>query len=245
MFMNRPVVASVSFTALLFAGVASAQDGPGAAEPAAVDSAATPGSGPAEATPSDVRAEVNPSVAPSVDAAPGRFVIGLRLGYALPMGSAAKNDKMSDNASGMIPIWLDLGYMISPNIMFGAYGQYGLVSLKNCNGDCSARDLRLGLQGQYHFSPTEKFDPWFGLGIGYEKLSSTRSGRDESLGGFEFVNLHAGMDYKVSPALGVGPFISFSLGQYSSASAGDISVDIPEKALHQWLTLGIRGAFTL
>ena len=61
--------------------------------------------------------------AASTDAPPdagGKIKIGLRLGYALPLGDSVKDAKMSDQISGMIPIWLDLGYMVTPNIMVGA-----------------------------------------------------------------------------------------------------------------------------
>ena len=240
--MKRPVVASLSLSALLFSAMAFAQDPPADAEPAPADAAAAPAeAAPAPAPPADANASAPADTA----AEPGKFVVGLRLGYALPMGSVMKDSSMSDGVSGMIPIWLDLGYMVTPNIMVGLYGQYGFVSLKNCEGDCSASNLRLGVQGQYHLSPAEKLDPWFGLGIGYESMSMKRTGVEGSASGLEFLNLQAGLDYKLSPAFGIGPFLSFSLGQYSSVSSGDLSMDIPEKAMHQWLTFGVRGAFNL
>jgi len=175
-----------------------------------------------------------------------KIVLGLRLGYGLPMGDAMESVALSDGVSGMIPIWLDLGYMVTPNIMVGAYGQYGLVSLKNCGGaDCSGHDLRFGVQGQYLLSPGEQLDPWFGLGIGYESLSTTIASTDYGLSGLEFANLQAGLDYAVMPALGVGPFLSLSFGKYGSASQDGNSVDINQTAMHEWLTLGLRGAFRL
>jgi len=47
------------------------------------------------------------------------------------------------------------------------------------------------------------------------------------------------------PALGVGPFLSLSFGKYGSASQDGNSVDINQTAMHEWLTLGLRGAFRL
>ena len=44
---------------------------------------------------------------------------------------------------------------------------------------------------------------------------------------------------------GLGPFVSFSLGQYSSYGFGDESEDMDETAMHQWLTIGARGSFSL
>jgi hypothetical protein len=70
--------------------------------------------------------------------------------------------------------------------------------------------------------------------------------------GFEFINLHGGLDFNLSPGFGLGPFLSFSVGQYSSTStscSGSCtgltaeSGDVADKAVHQWLLLGVRGTF--
>lgn len=234
-----------------------------------------------DAEPEADRASDAPAAAPAAEheeAAPvaageesGKFAIGLRLGYGVPLGSIDKNadgssNKMSDGISGQFPIWLDLGYLITPNVMLGLYGQYGFGSLTGqiktaCDQasvagvSCSISDLRFGIQGQYHISPAENIDPWLGLGVGYEmlKVSLSGGGQDGSLTdkGFEFANLQAGVDFKPMPKFGVGPFVSFSFGQYgSTSSSGSASAfgaggDIPNKAVHEWLTFGARGAFTL
>ena len=174
--------------------------------------------------------------------------LGLRLGYAFAMGSSQEGTKMSDGTSGQVPIWIDAGYMVTPNIMLGLYGQYGFVLLKDCN-DCSAHDLRFGIQGQYHLAPAASMDPWLGLGVGYEILSTSQTAQGITVSGdvkgFEFLNLQGGADFKVADALTVGPFLSFSLGQYSSISSGGLSADIDKTALHEWLTVGVKGTFGL
>jgi len=181
-------------------------------------------------------------------AAEKKIRLGLRLGYAIPLGDLGEGAKMSDGISGQIPIWLDAGYMVTPNILIGLYGQYGFVQTKDCSS-CSAHDIRFGLQGQYHVSPAESVDPWLGVGFGYEVLGFSQTVRGvESSGsfkGFEFLNLQGGADFKVADAFTVGPFLSFSLGQYSKVSSGDFSADIEQTALHQWLTFGAKGTFGL
>ncbi|HEY6556793.1 MAG TPA: hypothetical protein VI072_05955 [Polyangiaceae bacterium] len=183
-----------------------------------------------------------------------KFFIGLRLGYGIPLGTVdgVTDGKLSDFASGQIPIWIDLAYRVTPNILVGLYASYGFAIMGDfCDeGDCSGADIRFGLQGQYHLSPGESFNPWFGLGIGYEIFdysleSEDGSSQEGSLKGFEFVNLQAGGDFKLSDSVGIGPFVSFSLGQYSTVGFGDQSESLDEKALHEWLTLGVRGAFSL
>lgn len=234
-----------AFAATSFAQTAAPDDG-AAAEPTAEP--ATSPAAEAPATPTEPEAVGETSA--------GKFVLGLRLGYGIPMGDATKGNPLSDGTSGQIPIWLDVGYMVTRNIMVGAYGQYGIAFVKDCpsGASCSGSDIRIGLQGQYHISPAEKIDPWLGVGIGYEiaSLKATAGGQEASstTKGMEYLNLQGGADFKVSPAFGIGPFLSFSFGKYSSATIKipglpDQSGDISETAMHQWLTLGVRGAFNL
>jgi outer membrane protein W len=243
----------------VFATTAFAQDAAPADAATAPADAATAPSTDTTVAPADTSATVTTN---SADTG-GKFVVGLRLGYGIPMGKLADETgaELSKAIKGNLPIWLDLGYMVTPNIMVGLYGQYGIGFAGSdiddaCDTDgvdCSFSVIRLGLQGQYHLSPAEKLDPWFGLGIGYEWLGISASrgsvSQDITYRGFELLNLQAGLDYKVMPALGIGPFLSFSLGQYGHASmsgdAADVSGDIDSKAFHEWLTLGVRGAFSI
>lgn len=254
--MMRSMKLGFSFSLLVcaVATTAFAQD-PAPADDAAP--AAEPAAAPAP-PPTETSAVVTVEDAP----ADGKFVLGARLGYGIAMGDAIEDDKLSDAVSGHIPIWLDLGYMVTPNIMVGLYGAYGFGILGSdlsdacdlTNVDCSVSMFRFGLQGQYHFSPAEKLDPWVGLGIGYEWLMATapaglEATQDVTVRGFEFVNLQGGADFKLAPNFGLGPFLSFSLGQYSNrkseANGVSQSSDIEETAMHEWLTIGVRGAFTL
>jgi hypothetical protein len=210
-------------------------------------------------------------------ASAGGFELGARLGYGIPLGKADDNSDLSDAISGMIPLQLDLGYRVSPAFSIGGYVMYGIGFVgddisKTCdNADdvpgvsasCSARDVRLGVQAQFHFLPKKKLDPWLGAGLGYEWTTVSEDiaggGREADFSltakGFEFINLQGGLDFKVAPGVALGPFLSFSIGQYSSTSSScsgnacagltTDSGDIDDKALHQWLLLGIRGTFVV
>lgn len=190
------------------------------------------------------------NAAPAAAAEEG-FEVGARLGYGIAMGDAAEGLEMGDFVSGQIPLWLDVGYRIMPALMVGGYLQYGFGILGGdvsdaCDAtgaDCSASVVRLGAQGQYHFMPWEAVDPWVGLGIGYEWASQSIGDASFGARGFEFLNLQGGADFAVADGLAVGPFLSFSLGQYSTSWVEDESSDIEETAMHQWLTFGVRGTF--
>jgi hypothetical protein len=188
--------------------------------------------------------------------------LGLRLGYGIPLGIIGQDLKLNDYVTGQVPIWIDAGYRFTPNIIAGLYFQYGFGFLADnicpSPADCSAHDIRVGIQGQYRFLPKETANPWLGIGFGYEWLGLSVSATtpvgsiDASIDahGFEFVNLQGGVDFKVAEGVGIGPFLSFSLDEYSNASASTSGLaafsgsgEIQNKALHEWLTLGVRATF--
>jgi hypothetical protein len=162
--------------------------------------------------------------------------LGLRAGYAIPLGSvaagaasASANANLSDLFSGQIPFWFDAGYRI-PNLYVGAFFQFGYLILANNLGcgqpvvTCRGGDLVFGANAHYHFRPGGPFDPWIGIGFGFEWANE-----DESLGniadrgqldGWQFVSFQLGADW-AGTNYGTGPFVAFSVGQYSSISASE------------------------
>jgi hypothetical protein len=221
------------------------------------------------------------SAAPAfADGGPTGIELGLRAGYALPFGNASGGgsstttttngttvtttgggSSLSDGVSGQIPLWVDAGYRITPNFYVGGFLQYGFAFIPNnsttgCGQSgvsCSGHDVMFGVDAHYHVMPAAPFDPWVGLGFGYEiltfNLSQGSQSADVSASGWQFVNFQVGGDYHVTPSFGVGPFVALSLGQYSSAStssgATSTSNDIPNKAMHEWLTFGLRGVYDI
>jgi hypothetical protein len=203
--------------------------------------------------------------------------LDVRTGVSLPTGSAVAGSQMTDIVAAQVPIQIDLGLRPDPHLFLGAYGSYGFLfpASSACQGaSCSGDDVRLGIEAQYHFRPAMRFDPWVGVGAGYEWLhfASLQNGADETtkLQNFELLNVQAGLDYAVCTGLRLGPFASFALEQYEhetltwtggQAGAGATSdaspqsaqgtvlheqaQDVPQTALHEWLTLGVRGSFDL
>jgi hypothetical protein len=187
------------------------------------------------------------------------FDLGLRLGYAVPMGKIANGgtgamDNLSDGVSGMIPLQLDALYRINRQYSVGGYFGYGYAFTKDAACDtgasCSGSVMRLGIEGRANFVTAGSFMPWVGLGVGYEWLKIKESAGGASatatLSGFEYLSLQAGGSFATSADFSVGPFLSFSLGQYRSASVDGLgSGDINDKAFHEWFQLGVGGTFSL
>ncbi len=183
-----------------------------------------------------------------------QFTLGLRVGYAPAMGDGAKDQPMKDVVKSQIPIQLDAMYRITPEWSAGLYYSYGFGQLNSdlssaCDAagySCSLSAMRFGAQGTYTFttaSPT--FVPWAGLGIGYESMTQKvelgGQSVSQDVSGWEFLNLQVGGDFKVSPQFAVGPYVMYSIGQYSSVEGNSIT----DKAMHEWLNFGVRGKFDL
>lgn len=187
-------------------------------------------------------------------AAQAQWTVGARTGYAIAMGDAGGTLKMTDMTNGQIPLQLDIGYRLANvPLTVGGYLSYGFGSVsgdaKNtCDAlgeSCSTSSLRIGAQLSYSFAdPKEQMAPWIGAGLGYDRFTLTESGQDVTLTGWEFLILQGGVDWRLSPQFTLGGFASFSLAQYSDVEvSGFGSASIPDKKIHEWLTIGIRGAF--
>ena len=194
------------------------------------------------------------------------FEAGVRTGIGIPLGKVNDESDLNDVAALQIPLQLDVGVRLFSNLFLGAYVQYGIAFVSDdvaaCDDsdlvdiDCSSSDVRLGIQAHYHFMPRKSLDPWVGLGFGYEwaNLSFEAGNADVSVtvAGFEFFSLQFGLDIAVSKHFRVGPFLSFSLAQFDDATVdcsgvnvchGGVYADVENKALHEWLMLGVRLAF--
>jgi hypothetical protein len=196
---------------------------------------------------------------PVEHAGPSGFELGVRLGYSRPMGGIAQGASLSDIVSNRFPLWFDVGYRVNPNWYFGAFLEYGIMSVPSsyCT-TCSAHDITGGIGAMYHVAPDAFIDPWLGIGMGYESVSGSEgfTGNSISFSGFQFCNLQAGADYYLHH-LAIGPFASLSVAQYSSATltvlasgsggtgTGSTVSDIKGQALHEWLTIGLRATYDI
>jgi hypothetical protein len=201
---------------------------------------------------------------------------GARLAFGIPLGnvSGGNGDELDHSFSNaVVPLWLDAGFRFASNWYVGGSFSYGISSVSNqafagsCQNPgvgCSGSDIRFGVNGQYHVIPDGRFDPWFGLGFGYEwaSLTGTLDAAHSNTGaavtnssgssGWEFVNFQGGLDFRLlNGTLGIGPFLTFAVSQYSSKSTpsdnngGTTGSSISNQALHEWFLFGVRGDYDL
>jgi hypothetical protein len=194
------------------------------------------------------------------------FTLAARFGLGLPMVNALADTSgtatpLGDVYNGQLPIWLDAGYRFASNWFVGAYLQLGigivnkdkLTACAQSGNSCKGSDVRLGIEGTYSFSAGRSFNPWIGLGTGYEWAnlqSESPTGNGElTFKGWEYFNLQLGGDFTISRVFSLGPYVAFSLAQYQSLSlSGGVftfSPEIANKKTHAWLQFGVKGTFNL
>ena len=263
---------SPSSLALLAPAVAAAQPAPAPEPSPAPVAVSAEAAAPPEATPLEGEASAPARVFVEPERRSG-FTSGLRLGAGLPIGKAGRDPldaerSLSDLATWRAPVWVDVGYSLGA-LTLGLYAQIGVGGTGDaCVADCEWSDIRFGISGELRLANGAVVDPWIGLGLGYESLSYRTLASvmiTDELGQPDSVNVraterfagpellvHGGVDFQVEDALRVGPFAALSLGQYTTDSF-DCQPDSPQcpsgnsvdgGALHGWLSIGVRGAYT-
>jgi hypothetical protein len=115
---------------------------------------------------------------------------------------------------------------------------------------CVGADWRIGLEVQVHFRPAALFNPWVGYGLGFESASASASGAGVpptgvTYTGLELARFAGGVDVRLSRYFGLGPFVGLDFGSYSVEHVEDLRTrvdqSIPTTALHEWITIGVRG----
>jgi|SoiMethySBSTD1v2_1073268.scaffolds.fasta_scaffold140847_3 hypothetical protein len=219
-----------------------------AAEPAA-EAPPTRADAPSPGTPPDPIEGPSHRVPEQELALGGRpgLAMALRLGWGIPQGQLEQGNDLADASAGMIPIWLDLGYRFTDNLLVGIFAQYAFAVVRDCRigPDCNASDVRFGFQVQWHFGARETIDHWIGIGTGFEIYDEDARGIARRYGGYEFVNLQVGEDLSLGRRFGLGPFAAATLGKFVTLQRGPSEgalqdFDIIGRALHVWIILGLR-----
>lgn len=179
------------------------------------------------------------------------FELGLRTGASLPVGDIESGSPLSWSRGVQFPLWLDLGYRIGP-VVLGAYGQfapglYAATGLACPNGSCFTYGWRAGVEVQIHpFGRDRTVDPWFSFGMGYEwntsKVTDLTGNYQDTLQGWDFARYGLGVDFALAPSLRIGPFVHGTLSQFTNQTSSPPGFLrwIEQRAVHGWITLGVR-----
>jgi hypothetical protein len=169
--------------------------------------------------------------------------VGARVGYAMPSGDAQTNQPIKDTVSSAVPVQVDAGLSFFNILSVGAYGSYGALQFKsdfkNTCASCSGSTLRAGVQVNLR-PPVVLKELWGGVFAGYEQMKASGGRVDTKMSGWE-AGLQAGWDFSILPFIGIGPYASYSVAQFTSISGAPTT----STAQHQAFTIGLRGIFDL
>jgi hypothetical protein len=187
-----------------------------------------------------------------------RFELAASGGYAAPFGEAEKGARVSDTAFGAVPFALDAAYRVTPFVGVAAHARYGVTIPTLCQSasDCEAslgRDTVLILSARFYAPRVWRLAPLLDVGIGYEWLTTqlvdAGATSSRSYGGpvVLAVQLAApvrlGARWTLGPTLGgwLGTFTTYGLHTNAQSPAGDV----PWRALHAWISPGVRFGISL
>jgi hypothetical protein len=164
--------------------------------------------------------------------------VGARVGFGVGTGSVYKDFGVSEGSNGFVPVVVDVGARVIPELYIGAYGGWAHVIPKtnqtSCpeGYSCSVNDWRFGVEADWHFMPRVSYDPYIGLSTGWDILHNSVSGSTQlptpaglapanveanvTDSGWEIVGLHLGADFRLGRALALGPFFTATLGRYTN-----------------------------
>jgi hypothetical protein len=176
-----------------------------------------------------------PLVAEAHDTLSGHFIAGLGAAVQAPFGQLTRAETLNLGAGygGM----LDLGFGVSRTVTAGLWGnlfEYG-------SGQTS---YAFGPSVSYHLVQGVRFDPWILAGAGYKSMSLDTAGVKRHFAGFEFAHVVIGGDYFLFSGFGLGPWLDFDSGVFTTRShynaSGAASSKLPGIATHFGFSGGLR-----
>jgi hypothetical protein len=182
------------------------------------------------------------------------LTIGVRVGLGFPGGAAVapsyqpttgatSSGELGDIVGVIVPVTLDVGYRLSPHWYVGAYLGVAYGTSTNCaeggtnDASCYETDIRFGLDVQYRLFPTGVFQPWVGVGAGWEVLNDISNDdadgeESQSINGVEFAHIDVGTDFRLGPPRDapakLGPYFETTFGEYAKGY------------VHEWYSVGLR-----
>lgn len=192
--------------------------------------------------------EVQTSPPPPAGVANKALEITLGAGYAQGFGDIASSQpSLTDQASAGGELTLGVGYRINPSFMVGAYSSGGKYGTRALTSGADIWTATAGLQANYHLLPGNEWDPWIGLGSGWRGHWVSKFAGTDSRHGWDIARLTAGVDYAVSPAFAVSPYLGAGLttffSQQLAGKDGFSNIDSPNANV--WVFGGMQGRFDL
>ena len=174
--------------------------------------------------------------------APPRNALELTIGtgYTQGFGSLYRGLGIPSVAREGVAVDLGLAYRIDPHWMIGITGEYQELDAQRA---ASARGVTAGAQAAYHFSPSNRVDPWAALGTGYRWLweHNDAPGTTLTTQGLQIGRLTLGVDLRMSPQFAIAPVIGADLDVFLAQN----SAAVTDARTSTFVYAGLLGRFDL
>jgi hypothetical protein len=202
--------------------------------------------------PAVARAETDaPEPARVEGVAPARaFEITVGQGISQGFGETADEGVDLRDLGGLGPsLQLGFGYRIDPRFMIGGYLEGARYSAGSSYPDGThSYTAAAGVQGQYHFRPYSRLDPWIGLGTGFRSYFVDRPDEPhQRIHGWEIARLRVGLDYRLGPSTALGPMLGASLSTFTVTERpnSDVVEEIEDPGPSGFVFAGFQGRFDI
>ena len=174
--------------------------------------------------------------------APPRNALELTVGtgYTQGFGSLYRGLGIPSVAREGIAVDFGLGYRIDPHWMIVITGEYQELDAQRA---ASVRGVTAGAQAAYHFSPSNRVDPWAALGTGYRWLweHNDAPGSTVTTQGLQIGRLTLGVDVRMTPQFAIAPVIGADLDVFLAQN----SAAVTDARTSTFVYAGLLGRFDL
>ncbi len=193
--------------------------------------------------------EIQASSPPPARAADKALEITLGAGYAQGFGDiGASSRSLTDLSSAGGEVTLGVGYRINPNFMVGGYASGSKYATGDFTSGADIWSATAGMQANYHFLPTDRWDPWVGLGGGWRgHWVKQAAGGTDSRHGLDIARATVGVDYRVASQFAVSPYVGAGLTTFLTQELANQQTfsNVQSPNVNVWLFGGIQGRFDL
>ena len=193
--------------------------------------------------------EVQTSPRPVAGAANQALEITVGAGYAQGFGDIGSGQRpLTDQTSAGGEVTLGVGYRINPNFMVGGYASGSKYATGDFTSGADIWSATAGMQANYHFLPTDRWDPWVGLGGGWRgHWVKQAAGGTDSRHGLDIARATVGVDYRVASQFAVSPYVGAGLTTFLTQELANQQTfsNVQSPNVNVWLFGGIQGRFDL
>ncbi|MCE9670558.1 hypothetical protein LY474_22390 [Myxococcus stipitatus] len=175
--------------------------------------------------------------------------LSVRGGYLMPGGRMDASEPpiyLYEVYKGLFSAILEPTLRLGSHVELGPWVQLSYVQMRlqcSANEECPGSNLRYGFQANYHWHMANRYSPWAGLSVGYEKTSFSLPDVEATYSGLD-LTLQAGFDRNLIGPFWAGLFLSGTVGKYGTLKLEGPSVSgegsIRERTVHVWIGFGFR-----